>query len=342
MLNHNHFQKKSRKVWSLLAWMLVVVLLLNGCAGTSQTKVYHIGIFGFQAFGQIADGFKAKMAELGYIEGQNVTYEIQFWNAAVDTPDAGTQQLQKFIDGKYDLIFSFPTEQTVLANEALKNTNIPLVFCFAGLEGNDLVKSITEPGGNITGVRYPGPETTGKRLEFLTQIVPSAKRIGLFYQVGYPTTEPALAVLRPLATQLGVTLVEFPVTTLDEMQADLAGLEQKPDLGVDAFLQMADGLTHSPEGAALVMKFAQDHRLPYGGGHYYQADQGALFTYSPYDFEMGQLAAPIADKVLKGTQAGTIPLATPVNHLIINYKVAQELGVTVPDGLFKMADKILK
>ena len=113
-------------------------------------------------------------------------------------------------------------------------------------------------------------------------------------------------------------------------------------VGVDAFLQMADGLTHSPEGAALVMKFAQDHRLPYGGGHYYQADQGALFTYSPYDFEMGQLAAPIADKVLKGTQAGTIPLATPVNHLIINYKVAQELGVTVPDGLFKMADKILK
>jgi putative ABC transport system substrate-binding protein len=126
------------------------------------------------------------------------------------------------------------------------------------------------------------------------------------------------------------------------MQADLDARAQADDLGVDAFLQMADGLTHSPDGAAMVMKFAAEHRLPFGGGHYYQADQGALFAYSPYDFEMGQLAAPIADKVLQGTQAGTIPLATPENHLIINFKMAQELGLEVPEGLLKMAEKIIE
>jgi putative ABC transport system substrate-binding protein len=114
------------------------------------------------------------------------------------------------------------------------------------------------------------------------------------------------------------------------------------DVGVDAFLQMADGLTHSPDGAGLVMNFANEHHLPYGGGHYYQADQGALFAFSPYDFEMGQMAAPIADKVLKGTSAGKIPLSTPENHLVLNYKVAQELGLTVPDGLLKMAERIIK
>jgi putative ABC transport system substrate-binding protein len=217
-----------------------------------------------------------------------------------------------------------------------------LVFVFAGLEGNDLVKNVREPGGNITGVRYPGPETTGKRLELLTQFVPTAKRIGLFYQVGYPTTEPALAVLRPLAKKLGVTLVEIPVNTLDEMKADLEARAKQSDPGVDAFLQMADGLTHSPDGAALVMQYAKEHSLPYGGGHYYQADQGALFAYSPYDFEMGQLAAPIANKVLKGTQAGTIPLSTPENHLVINYKVAQELGLTLQEGLLAQAEKVIR
>jgi putative ABC transport system substrate-binding protein len=191
-------------------------------------------------------------------------------------------------------------------------------------------------------VRYPGPETTGKRLEFLVQLVPTAKRIGIFYQVGYPTTEPSLEVLRPLATKLGVTLVEIPVTTLEEMKADLAARAKLDDPGVDAFLQMADGLTHSPDGSALVMKFASEHQLPYGGGHYYQVDQGALFAYSPYDFDMGKQAAPIADKVLKGTVAGTIPLATPENHLLLNYKAAQELGVTIPEALFKIADKIIK
>jgi ABC-type uncharacterized transport system substrate-binding protein len=90
------------------------------------------------------------------------------------------------------------------------------------------------------------------------------------------------------------------------------------------------------------MAFAAEHHLPYGGGHYYQADQGAIFTYSPYDFEMGELAAPIADRVLSGTAAGTIPLATPENHLIINYRVAQELGITISDALLSQADRIVR
>ncbi len=334
--------EKAQIVPRLLVWVIVAALVLSGCGGAQKKKVYHIGIFGFQAFGQIADGFKAKMTELGYVEGQNITYDIQYWNAAVDTPETGTQQLQKFISDKVDLVFSFPTEQTVLANAATKTTGIPLVFCFAGLEGNDLVKSVSQPGGNITGVRYPGPETTGKRLELLTRIAPNAKRIGIVYQVGYPTTIPAMEVLRPLAVQLGVTLVEIPVSSLDDIKADLDARSKLADIGVDAFLQMADGLTHSPEGSALVMKFAQDHNLPYGGGHYYQADQGAVFTYSPYDFEMGELAAPIVDKVLKGTSAGTIPLSTPENHLIINYKVAQALGLVVEEGLLSQADKIIR
>ena len=341
-MDTKNYLNKSRYVWVLLTWLIVISMLLSGCGNAAQKKVYHVGIFGFQAFGQIADGFKARMAELGYIEGQNITYDVQFWNAAVDTPAAGTQQLQKFVSDKVDLVFSFPTEQTVLANEATKSTGIPLVFCFAGLEGNDLVKSVTEPGGDITGVRYPGPETTGKRLELLTQVAPDAKRIGIVYQVGYPTTIPAMNVLRPLAVKLGVSLVEIPVSSLEDIKADLDARAKLDDIGVDAFLQMADWLTHSPEGAALVMKFAQEHHLPYGGGHYYQADQGAAFTYSPYDFEMGQLAAPIADKVLKGTTAGTIPLSTPENHLILNYKVAQELGLTLPEGLMKQANKIVR
>ncbi|HSB02637.1 MAG TPA: ABC transporter substrate-binding protein [Anaerolineales bacterium] len=336
-------EKNSRKIGGLLTWMMIATLVLGACGTTKPApKKYHVGIFGFIAFGQIAEGFKAGMTELGYIEGENITYDVQFFDVAVDTQEAGNKILQKFVSDQVDLVFSFPTEQTVMANAATKSTDVPLVFTFAGLEGNDLVKSVREPGGNISGVRYPGPDTTGKRLEFLTQLVPNAKRIGLFYQVGYPTTEPSLTVLRPLAKKLGVELVEIPVNSLDEMKADLEARAKLDDPGVDAFLQMADGLTHSPDGSALVMKFASEHHLPYGGGHYYQVDQGALFAYSPYDFEMGKLAAPIADKVLKGAKAGTIPLSTPENHLLLNYKVAQELGLTMPDGMLKMADKIVK
>lgn len=342
MLGNNNSQNRIRKGWIILVWMVVVALLFSGCSSAQAPKTYRVGILGFAPFAQIAEGFKAQMTELGYEEGKNITYDVQFWNAAVDSLDAGTQMVQKFVSDGADLVVSFPTEQTVLANAATEGTTVPLVFVFAGLEGNDLVESVREPGGNITGVRYPGPETTGKRLELLTEFVPTAKRIGLFYQVGYPTTEPALAVVRPLATRLGVTLVEIPVNTLDEMKADLEARAKLSDPGVDAFLQMADGLTHSPDGSAMVMTFAKEHGLPYGGGHYYQVDQGALFAYSPYDFEMGQLAAPIVNKIFKGTPAGTIPLSTPENHLLINYKVAQELGLTLSEGLLAQADTVIR
>ncbi len=342
MSNNHNLKSRVRTGWLILAGGIILSLLLSGCGGAQQLKMYRVGILGFAPFMQIAEGFKAKMAELGYVEGQNITYDVQTWDAAVDPETAGAEKVKKFVSDGVDLVFSFPTEQTVLAKAATGGTKVPLVFCFAGLEGNDLVKSVREPGGNITGVRYPGPETTGKRLELLTQIAPAAKRIGVFYQVGYPTTIPALDVLRPLAENLGVTLVEIPVNNLDEMKADLEARAKQSDPGVDAFLQMADGLTHSLDGSTLVMEFAKKHGLPYGGGHYYQADQGAVFAYSPYDFEMGELAAPIANKVLKGTQAGTIPLSTPENHLIINYKVAQELGLTMPEGLLAQAEKIIR
>jgi putative tryptophan/tyrosine transport system substrate-binding protein len=343
MNSSRSFKSNVRNVWLILGVGIILSLLLSGCAtAAQQPKMYRVGVLGFIGFPQIIDGFKAKMAELGYVEGKNIAYDVELWNVAVDSPEAGTKIVQKFVADGVDLVLSFPTEQTVLAKAATEASKVPLVFVFAGLEGNDLIKNVREPGGNITGVRYPGPEVTGKRLELLHQIAPEAKRIGLFYQVGYPTTEPALEVLRPLAKELGVTLVEIPVNTLDEMKSDLEARAKQSDPGVDAFLQMADGLTHSPDGAALVMKFAQDHKLPYGGGHYYQADQGAVFAYSPYDFEMGQLAAPIANKILKGTQAGTIPLSTPENHLVINYKVAQELGLKVPEGLLAQAEKIIR
>jgi putative ABC transport system substrate-binding protein len=329
------------KISKLFILILLSSLLISSC-GRQPPRVYHVGVLGFIGFAQITDGFKSKMAELGYIEGENIEYDVQLWNVAVDSPEVATEIVEKFISDDADLVISFPTEQTVLAKSVTKKTDVPLVFIFAGLEGNELVESVREPGGNITGVRYPGPETTGKRLEILHQIVPDAKRIGLFYQVGYPTTEPALEVLRPLADELGVSLVEIPVSTLEEMRADLDARAKQDDIGVDAFLQMADGLTHSPDGAALVMKFANEHHIPYGGGHYYQADQGAVFAYSPYDFQMGELAAPIADKIFKGTSAGTIPLSTPENHLVINFKVAQELGLTVSEGLLSQAEKIIR
>jgi putative tryptophan/tyrosine transport system substrate-binding protein len=215
------------------------------------------------------------------------------------------------------------------------------VFAYFQIEGSNLIKSVREPGGNITGVRYPGPELMGRRLELLLEIAPKVKRIWIGYDKNGPNVAVALEALRPAAAQAGVTLVEVPATKVEELGADLAARAKSADLGLDAILTMPDNFNTTPEAFAVLSKFAAEHKIPVAGGVANQA-QGSLFINGTDSKNVGELAAPLADKVLKGTQAGTIPVVTPEQTLVINYKVAQQLGLTVPDGLLKMANQIIR
>jgi len=325
----------------LLVTMLVMFcVFLSSCGKKTQEKVYRVGIAsGAEAFADIADGFKAKMTELGYIEGKNIVYDFQKLNA----DQAGVKRVvRKFVADRVDLIFAFPTEPALAAKAATKGTNIPVVFALAGIEGNNLVESIFKPGGNITGVRFPGPEDTVKRLEILHELVPHAKRVYLIYDPNYPNALMALGGLRPAASSLGITLVEDPVNNVEELQAALQRRAALDDIGIDAILLMPDILEHSPDGFGAILKFANEHKVPIGGGLVYTVKHGAMFSLVPDNVKMGNMAASLADEILKGTPAGTIMVVTPPSRFWLNYKVIQELGLTVPGGLLGRADEIIR
>jgi putative ABC transport system substrate-binding protein len=105
---------------------------------------------------------------------------------------------------------------------------------------------------------------------------------------------------------------------------------------------MPDEFNTSSAGFEVLNKFAAEHNIPVAGGIPFMAKQGALFVNTTNLANVGGLAAPLADKILKGTSAGTIMVVTPKQTLTINYKVAQELGVTVPEGLLKQADEVIR
>jgi putative ABC transport system substrate-binding protein len=333
------FQNRTGNWWTILTLVVVFALLLSGC-GAEKPKVYRVGIVGGGTFAAIGDGFKAKMAELGYVEGQNIVYD---W----PNPDADTAETQliaeQFVDDKVDLIFtSGSTPSALAAQAATQGTDIPVVFTYAATEGTNLVESVRQPGGNITGVRYPGPEQISKRLEIMLEVAPEVKRVWIGYDKNSPNTALALEALRPAASNLGVTLVEVPATTLEEVAADLTARAAAADLGLDAIILMPDGFSHGPDGFAMLSQFAAEHKVPLGGSFLYTVEAGAVFGNADNLFKVGELAAPLADKILKGTPAGTIPVVTPDQDLYINYKVAQELGLTVPEGLLSMAVEVIR
>ncbi len=333
-------QKNTSKTWTLLTCVVAIALLLSGCGTSQQAKTYKVGVLsGLNYVAAITDGFKAGMAELGYVEGKNITYDVQTTDF-----DVATYQtiLKKFIADDVDLIFVFPTEATLEAKAATKGTDIPVVFSFAFTEGMGIIDSVRQPGGNITGVRYPGVDITLKRFELFRELLPNAKRIWVPYQRGYPIVAPQLEALRPLAQAAGLTLIEFPADNAAELQAELDARSAAENVGMDAILFLVEPLAVTPDAFAVMAKFAYEHKIPFGGVYETVGDYSSIYGVNVDPVVCGRLAAPLADKVFKGIPAGTIPAVTPENLIQINYKVAQQFGLNVPESLLKQANEIIK
>lgn len=326
------------KIQELLVWLLIAAIVLNGCA---KPKAYHVGILsGMSSFASAVDGFKSKMTASGYIEGKNIFYDIQ--STEVDI-DAYKTISKNFVADKVDLILSFPTEAAMEAKAATQGTNIPVIFVFAltDVEGSNLIKSTRQPGGNITGIRYPNSEIAGKRFEVLLQLVPQAKRIFVPYLRGYPSVPRQLEIIRPQAAEKGVELIEFATTDPEELQTKLDSFVSADGIGIDAILMLAEPLVNNPQFYSLLGKFSYDHRIPIGGGPMnVEGKYKSIFGLRPDPKAAGEQAALLADKIFKGTPAGSIPVITPESWFQIDSKAAQQLGVTVPESLWKLANEV--
>ncbi|MBN2003575.1 MAG: ABC transporter substrate-binding protein [Anaerolineae bacterium] len=313
-------------------------LLTNGC-GAKKPQVYHVGIlYAVESQLTIGESFMTHMTDLGYVEGENIIYDIR------QEPDQDKLQriAEEFVDNKVDLIFAFPDGAAIAAKAATAGTDIPVIFASSFTELNDLVKSVNAPGGNMTGVRVPGPEITLLIQKFLLELQPNTHRIWAAYDPEYAPNQIAFEVWRPAASSLGVTVVEVPVKSAEDVLADLQEREAADDIGVDAMMIMPDVIVRSPEAFDAILAFGKAHKIPVVGGSSRTMSQGSLLTVTTDHAEQGEHAAAIADQIFKGADPGTIPVRTPDTLFILNYKAAQELGITVSDDLLRKADEVLR
>jgi putative ABC transport system substrate-binding protein len=322
----------------LIAMVLASVALPGGCA--KAPKSYRVGILvGTATMTGLSDGFMKRMVELGYVEGKTISYDILSSNA--DRAEE-LRIAEKFITDKVDLVFVFPGQPALTVKKAAKGTKIPIVFANAIIGGTDLIESVRNPGGNITGVRIPNPELTLKSLESLLELNPSTRRIMIIYDPNYATDGPILDALRSAAAASDVALQEVRVTDPSQIQTILRGLEKSGDAKMDAIVLLPDTIPRSAEAASAVLAFADKHRIPLAGGTSTMVKGGATLTAAADQGEQGELAATLADKILKGANAGSIPVETTKTNLIVNYAKARELGFDPPEGLLKQASEIIR
>jgi putative ABC transport system substrate-binding protein len=332
-------RKKSYKRF-LLFRAIVFIFILSSlllCISCPKTKkVYKIGILdGLNFFSPSINTFKEKMSELGYIEGENVVYEIKSSNIDM----AKFEQFAKeFIENKVDLIYVFPTDASVVVKNVTKDTDIPIVFNGAMIEGIGLVDTIQNPGGNITGIRFPGPDIVAKNFEFLMQIDPNIKTVFVPHFKGYPSFPSQLEALKPLADSMKVKIIDASIESPPELAASL----KKYAKSIDAILTVPDPVAAVPDFFKMYAKFAVDNKIILGATPIQYEGYGALFSVNMNVPKSGTQAAVIVDKILNGTKAGTIPVVSAYDYIKIDYKRATEQGFIIPDSIIKQADEVIK
>ena len=323
----------------VLAGILMVALAGMSLAFRNRDtdRVYQVGVMiTDDTYLAPVEGFKEGMKELGYTEGQHIVYQVR--NAKLDR-EVLRRFAQEFVQQRVDLIFTATYIGAQAAKEATAAAGIPVVFGPAGDPvDTGLVQSITASGHNLTGVSTLSLELTAKRLEMLTKLVPKVRRVAILFNPEDRFSQDVVKVTYRAAERLGLTLVEVRGRDAAEIQTALEGLRREQ---VDAVFAISDVLVNNQ--VATLTAIARERKLPYIVHMRSLAERGALASYGINTYQIGRQAARLADKILNGARPAEIPIETPRKlDLVINLRVAKEIGIAVPNQLLREADVILR
>ena len=198
--------------------------------------------------------------------------------------------------------------------------------------------SLTQPGGNVTGLSTLAPELEGKRLELFKEAVPQLSRVVALLNPANPFTTIAWKALQLAAEALGLQLQPVEVRGPDDLDRALATIkEARPDgliVVPDRFL-----LTYR----ASIVQFMAEHHLPGMFPFREFVQEGGLLAYGPDYTDMYRRAATYVDKILKGAKPADLPVEQPTKfELVINLKTAKALGLTIPPSLLFQADEVIR
>ena len=301
-------------------------------------KVWRIGLLSYAASdsGGAArwKAFREQLRELGYVEGQNVFFEARWGDGQVGRLRSLAVEL---IDAKVDILVTASSEAALAAKQATRS--IPIVTA----TGSDPVKlgliaSLARPGANVTGVFSLSNELTGKRLEFLKQLIPRVARITFLRESDNRASALILRDSENAARPLGLVVQSVGVRGPKELDAAFVAMKRAR---ADAVIVL-ETTVFFPDRQRIA-DLALMHRLPMLAQAKEYAEAGALISYGTDYLDLFRRAAMYVDRILKGAKPADLPVEQPTKfELILNLKTAKALGLTIPQSLLQRADQVIE
>jgi putative ABC transport system substrate-binding protein len=320
-------------------WFAVIALALVVVPGAAEaqtsSKIYHLGLLGCgpppSDTSDIVAGLIRGLAQRGYVLDRNVAFERRGAQFHFDRLPGLVDEL---LASNIDVIVAVCYPAVAAAQQGTKT--IPIVS--AGTSASGLIKSLSRPGGNLTGLSDLAVELAAKRLELLKEAVPPLRQVAMLYNEAdlgmtqrYQTTAAA-------AQALNLTVLPLPVHEPEGFDEAFAAMMREPP---DGLFMVTDALTAL--NRRRVFEFAAAHRLPALYEYEALVRDGGLMSYGPDMGELQDRVASLIDRILKGTKPADLPYEQPSRfRFVINLKTATALGLTVPQSILVRADEVIE
>jgi putative ABC transport system substrate-binding protein len=273
-----------------------------------------------------------RLRELGWIEDRTIAIQYR-WSEGRAARNA--EIAAEFVRLKVDVIVT-----NAFAASAVKQATsvIPIVFPL-GIDpvGGDLIGSLAQPGGNVTGLTTQQSDLAGKRLELLREVLPRLRRLAIVGNVGFPQAVLEMGKVQAEARTLGLEVAPLEIRRVEDIAPAFESLKAQ----ADALYVVGDAFVQA--NRTRIITFSLSARLPTIVGIREFVQAGALMSYGPNFLGQFRRAAELVDKILRGTKPGDIPVEQPTKfELVINLTTAKALGLTMPPTLLARADEVIE
>ena len=322
-----------KKMVTVLLTAAMVTAMTAGCgkssdSGSDKKESYTIGIEQFAEHGSLdncREGFLKGLEDEGIKEGDNLT--VKYKNAAADMGTA-KQISDSLVSDKVDLVCAIATPSAQSAYNAAMKADIPVIYtAVTDPVAAELADKDGKPVGEVTGTSDKLP--VEEQLKMIREMLPDAKKFGIMYTTSEANSVSAIEEYKSLVKKYDFELVEKGITTT----ADVS-------LAADDLLSKVDCITNLTDNTVVaslptILDKANEKKIPVFGSEIEQVKIGCLAAEGIDYIALGKQTGKMAAKVLKGEAEASEQNFETITEpgFYVNNKVAENLGITVPDDL---------
>jgi putative ABC transport system substrate-binding protein len=279
-------------------------------------------------------GFRAKLKKLGWADGRNVQIDLVWGGADIDHIRASAARM---VSSKPDVIFVYSVRVLNPIRQATQH--IPVVFIATNDPvGLGIVKSLSRPGGNLTGFMLYEVSVAGKLVELLKELSPNLARVALLYNPTNSSAMPYWRLIQTIANSYGITPVSFPVHDAVAIEKAVAEFAKEPNGGVVLPTDVTTTVYRD-----LIVTLSARYRIPTVYSFRSVVAGGGLISYGPDTSDLFLRAASYVDRILRGEKPANLPVQAPTKFtLAVNLKTAKSMGLTVPTSILLRADDVIE